>query len=141
MQRDTDKAESSQTVLDADRSIHMDLFCAECGYNLRTLPYVGRCTECGSRYNARPLRMEGIFTSQLAEFPVANVFGALLTWGLVVVLVPFSLQPEDEWRWLFVVIFAVVASLYTRLSWIGVGRFLRFRRLVRRIELGEEYND
>ena len=47
-----------------DRRIAHSVYCGECGYNLRTLPYAGRCPECGGEYNARPLIMKGIFNHE-----------------------------------------------------------------------------
>jgi len=62
-----------------DRRITMSTYCGRCGHNLRTLPYVYSCPECGNSYNARPLKLEGIFTPEQVRFPFGNIFGTLIT--------------------------------------------------------------
>ena len=65
-----------------DRRISGSIYCAACGFNLRTLPYLHRCPECGQEYNARPLKMTGIFLPQEAQFPARDAFGGLF-WSVV----------------------------------------------------------
>ncbi len=64
-----------------DRRITMSTYCARCGHNLLTLPYIYNCPECGNRYNARPLVLEGIFTPDLLRFPFSTLFGAVVAGG------------------------------------------------------------
>jgi len=52
-----------------DRRISATVFCGKCGYNLRTLPYLYQCPECGNEYNARPLVMKGVFLPQRTPAP------------------------------------------------------------------------
>jgi predicted Zn-ribbon and HTH transcriptional regulator len=49
------------------------VYCGTCGYNLRTLPYVYRCPECGNEYNARPLSIRGIFLPSQCSIPVRDI--------------------------------------------------------------------
>jgi predicted RNA-binding Zn-ribbon protein involved in translation (DUF1610 family) len=68
-----------------DRRISAPTYCDACGYNLKTLPYVYTCPECGQSYNARPMVMKGIFVAYEAVFPfldcVATAICALAaTW-------------------------------------------------------------
>ena len=60
-----------------ERVIAETLFCAECGYQLRMLPFIGRCPECGNAYNARSRHRKGIFVPELAEFPATDILAAL----------------------------------------------------------------
>jgi len=61
-----------------DRRIIGSVYCGNCGYNLRTLPYVYTCPECGSKYNARPLVMQGIFAPYEIEFPFRDIMVTLI---------------------------------------------------------------
>lgn len=70
-----------------DRRISSSTYCGRCGYNLRTLPYVGTCPECGSDYNARPLKWEGIFTAEQVRFPFSTLLGVFVTAVAAVVFV------------------------------------------------------
>lgn len=44
-----------------NRRITGSVYCSNCAYNLRTLPYAYTCPECGQAYNARPRSMKGVF--------------------------------------------------------------------------------
>ena len=118
----------------ADRVISMNLHCARCGYNLRTLPYVGRCPECGGDYNARPLRMDGIFTAQMLVFPTGDVVAAVFTWGLAAALIPGSVGSQDEWRLFCGLICVVMGSFFVRSAWRQAARYFRVRAIARHIE-------
>lgn len=73
----------SQAVF-TERRIDHSVFCSECGYNLRTLPYAGRCPECGGEYNARPAIRKGIYVSTEVVFPTLELVSVLffLGWGV-----------------------------------------------------------
>jgi hypothetical protein len=116
-----------------DRIITMDLYCARCGYNLRMLPYLGRCPECGGEYNARPLRMEGIFNAQMLVFPTGDVAAAVFTWALAAVLIAAGVYSLDGWWLFFAVICAVLGFFFTRSAWNRATRFFQFRGIARRI--------
>ena len=117
----------------------MDLHCARCGYNLRTLPYLGRCPECGGNYNARPLRMDGIFTAQMLVFPTGDVVSAVFTCGLAAALIPGGVGSQDEWRLFCGLICIVMGSFFVRSAWRRAARYFRFRARARRIESDWEY--
>ncbi|HUU84893.1 MAG TPA: hypothetical protein VM243_15445, partial [Phycisphaerae bacterium] len=82
----------------ADRVIIGNTYCGRCGYNLRTRPYSGRCPECGGQYNARPLRMQGVFDARLVVFPASDIFAALFTLGLGAWMILSGIQPMSEWH-------------------------------------------
>ena len=78
---DEDRQRLSEDIF-LDRRISGSVYCASCGYNLRDMPYVYNCPECGASYNARPLQIKGIFSPYDISFPLL-----WLTTALVLVLV------------------------------------------------------
>ena len=76
-----------------NRRISGWIYCGNCGYNLRTLPYVYTCPECGHEYNARPLTMRGIFLPHEASFPLRDLAALLAcVLGTVVFAVAHSAE-------------------------------------------------
>lgn len=78
-----------------DQYIPAVTICARCLYNLRGLPYEGQCPECGYRYNAVPLFMEGIVVLSRTRPPIgvfvaAVAFGVCTLWSVVAVLNAFT---------------------------------------------------
>ncbi len=69
-----------------DRVIKRSMYCARCGYNLRSLPYRYNCPECGNRYHARTIRQKGIFLENETRFPISecviSIFAGLMGAGL-----------------------------------------------------------
>ncbi len=120
-----------------DRVISADLFCANCGYNLRTLRFRGRCPECGSDYNARRLWMDGVFTAGMLEFPTGDWFGTILGLGLGALFIAFGVKPPVEWRLMFGIVFLLVGGFYLRSAWKRTGRYLHFLSIARRIKAQE----
>jgi hypothetical protein len=122
----------------ANRIIVGNIYCAGCGYNLRTLPFAGRCPECGAEYNARPLKMQGIFDARLVEFPAGDIFAALVTIGLGTILVLGGLNPLAQWRIFFGLVSLVLGGFFARSGWIRAVRFLHLRGIARNIERSED---
>ncbi len=120
--------------LDADRTIMSSLYCGRCGYNLRSLPFVYACPECGSRYNARPLKMEGIFLPHTAFVPAGDIVSFLFSTVVVAVTVTVGVKEQDP-SWIVVgVPFAVLSILFARRAFTQLGLCLRFRTVGKRIE-------
>lgn len=65
--------------------------CSHCYYNLRGLSYEGVCPECGRRYNAVPLVMEGVFIARQTSPPVGMAVAAIACTVVAVVLIVFTL--------------------------------------------------
>ena len=65
--------------IDPERIITLSLHCGRCGYSLRMLPYVYACPECGNAYNARALKMEGIFLPYNVGIPFGDVAACLFS--------------------------------------------------------------
>ncbi len=112
-----------------DRQIH----CGTCGYNLYTLPVVGRCPECGSRYNARGRRMEGIFLPQENVFPSSD----LATAGLCACIAAWfvtTLAYQHPLNWgtaVYALLFVIATAMAVSVAWRSLSRFLRFRKIDR----------
>lgn len=117
-----------------DRRIGGSLYCGNCGYNLKTLPYVYKCPECGNAFNARPLSMKGIFLPVDTSMPWSSALGALCFVTLTVVMLVRGLNPIDGFRIFAAVLCALVAVYHI---WSGkrrLRRFLKYRFIARQIE-------
>lgn len=114
------------------------LYCDKCGYQLRMLPHVGRCPECGNSYNARGLEMEGIFNPQRAEFPGSDILAGLASAGLVAWLTAGLVQRFDLWALLFAALFGYMAIIFLKQSWARLKRFIRGQRLTRKLLSGDD---
>jgi hypothetical protein len=120
------------------RRITSSVYCGNCGYNLRTLPYNYHCPECGNAYNARPLSMRGIFLPYQYEPPVGDGFYGLIC-GLGALLLAFrAITKTDPWLMgiaaVFVALTFVFAVKFTR----GLLGYIKACSIARRIRLEEE---
>ncbi len=79
----TPRSEEEQERLSNDmyyqRRITTSIFCGNCGYNLKTLPVIHACPECGNEYNSRPLKMHGVFLPHTVEFPFGDIVVSALS--------------------------------------------------------------
>ncbi len=116
-----------------DRLIRGSVYCGTCGYNLRTLPYVYQCPECGQRYNARPLTMKGVFLPQQAEPPVSQVLFLLVCMAAAGVLFFDAFTPPDIWRLLGGTLLTIFSVVECPKAWHSVRRYLLARAIIRRI--------
>ncbi|MBU0718286.1 MAG: transposase, partial [Planctomycetes bacterium] len=116
-----------------DRRITGSMYCANCGYNLKTLPRVYTCPECGSSYNARRQPMEGIFFPSDAEPPISAMAWALGCSVLAILLLVRSFNPFREDIFFVGLIFGVLAVCLIYRASGAVGRFLKFRALAKDI--------
>jgi len=117
-----------------NRRITASTYCAECGYNLRTLPYVYHCPECGQEYNARPLHMKGIFLPADHEPPVGRMFVAGFWYVVAASLIAYAARPVEPLPLaigLFFLLFALVQSVLIIRQW---RRFQIARHVARRIK-------
>ncbi|UCG17724.1 MAG: hypothetical protein JSV19_06780 [Phycisphaerales bacterium] len=115
--------------------INTSLYCGTCGYNLRGLPYSGLCPECGHPYNARDHNLVGIFLPQRLELPISDVFASLVSLGLAVFLALYGLREPS--LFLLAALFGLFAVLFLRLTWRRVAQYIRWRRILWRIESEE----
>ncbi|MCH7720731.1 MAG: hypothetical protein IH988_07040 [Planctomycetes bacterium] len=111
-----------------------EVYCASCGYCLKTLPYFGRCPECGSTYNAQSLNMTGIYTSHYLRPPIGLAFGTLVSLAIGASLLVMAARDRTIWWIGFGAFFSVTGLLYLRLLLREAGRFLRSRSVEKMIE-------
>lgn len=119
-----------------DRVIRTSVYCGRCGYNLRTLPYVYECPECGHAYNARPLTLHGVFLPEHAQLPQGVLFFAACI-GISVVLFYGAFQPLDIWRLLGGVILSIFIGTEVPRIWRELHRYVAARKILRRIDQEE----
>lgn len=131
----SDEIERMMDEVVAGWGINTSLYCGTCGYNLRGLPYSGLCPECGHRYNARDHNLVGIFLPQRLELPVSDVFASLVSLGLAVFLALYGLGEPS--LFLLAAFFGMLAVLFVRLTWRRIGQYIRWRRILWRIENDE----
>ncbi|MFQ5489321.1 MAG: hypothetical protein ACE5GE_01255 [Phycisphaerae bacterium] len=117
----------------ADRRIGTDLYCARCGYNLRTLTYLGRCPECGSQYSARPPVMKGIFTADMLRFPLEELFWTSVCLSIGAACLFLGAWPPGEGRLLIGVVFGALGACYVHLLWKRLVRYVRLLEVYRRL--------
>jgi len=120
--------------IEQDRGITRNVHCAECGYNLRTRPVVGRCPECGGQYDSRPLGMRGILQPRDIRFPFDNFFLGLLTLaaGLgIMYTVVVGRQHRALWA---AIPLLIVGVMFLYLAVRQTAKRSRFRALIKRAE-------
>ncbi len=113
--------------------IDESVYCGTCGYNLRTLPWIGRCPECGSHYNARWKTRHGIFLPQELRFPLGDVFTTTVcaaTTGFLALRI--AVTHPFPWALGVLCLLLAIATLQALLSTCeSVGRYMRFRSVGR----------
>jgi len=123
---------------DRDRLISGSIYCENCGYNLKTLPYVYNCPECGNGYNARPLMLKGIFKPFEVTFPLWEIVAAVFCVPVSVVLLAWGLRISEPVVIILGVTFALLSILLWFRIWDGVCAFIKARAIARRIRLEQE---
>lgn len=121
-----------------DRLITGSVYCGECGYNLKSLPYRHRCPECGNEYNARPLRQTGIFNPHEGDFPFGDLFMFLTCAGSAAFLGYAGIQSRELWTMIGAVIFVGLSLVSLDRSLTRLGRFFKTGSIIRRIQAEED---
>lgn len=121
----------------SDRLITGSLYCSKCGYDLRTLPYIYQCPECGQEYNARALSMKGIFLPHHAEPPYRQIALVVVCGSGSVVLLGSGFNPPDIWRLLFGLTLGGWCVMEIGSAWQKVRDFRTARAIRRKIEQEE----
>jgi hypothetical protein len=101
-------------------TIDSDRLCGNCGYNLRGLPYNGKCPECGRPISARGRRGFKRFSDNLTDAPMFYLRTlAIGTWMLAAAGVGLSLclwYAGYTWR----IEWAIGAGVASLAWWMGV---------------------
>ena len=122
-----------------DRRITLSVYCGRCGYNLKTLPYAGRCTECGAEYNARPFAMKGIFNVQDASIPYSSIFLSLVCAASALALLWSTGWSPHPISLILAVCLAWFSVMSAWTSYTGITSFMRAISIWKRIR--EEEGD
>ncbi len=120
------------------------VYCGNCGYNLKTLPYVYRCPECGNAYNARPLTMRGIFMPYQYAIPFRDLAATVVCAAGAATLGYFTLKFGSRAQpvafmipYLLAVVLGLIAVLFAWRSYEELCRFALSRSIARRIAAEE----
>ena len=124
-----------------ERVIRAAVYCARCGYQLRMLPYSGRCPECGNSYNARGHKLEGIFKPHETTFPASDLAAGLISALVLVWLLGSLLRRLDPWTLLFAALFGYMTVIFIRQAWRGLKEFIRAQRLADRVSEHQDDDD
>lgn len=112
------------------RMIADNLFCGNCGYNLRTRPTIGICPECGHEYDARPVSMQGILLDDDISFPFAELAGMLALSGLGLGALYAAVYRGVEWMYVPGGMFTLLGVIYVGQTFRKTARYLHHRRLL-----------
>jgi len=116
-----------------DRRIRTSIYCNKCGYNLRTLPYVYNCPECGNPYRARGISTIGIFTRQTAAVPFGDIIASVLFGITAFVLLIRAIRPLDQGRLIVAAVFVALTAWFVVRSCNGFQEYMRQRTVEREI--------
>jgi hypothetical protein len=122
----------------AGNTLAHDVYCGVCGYNLRTLPYVGLCPECGGIYNARPLKMQGIYLAGTHEIPYLEGITAALFLIFAGGFLSQGIIPYSSTKVFFGLVCAACGVIGGLKTWAKLQLYLTFRQVERRVESDED---
>ena len=134
MDLSTDELEQLSQDIYSERRISHSIYCGRCGYNLRTLPYVGRCTECGNEYNARPVVRKGIYISTEVTFPFVELVCSMFFTGSGGTWLITGVVPVVPWKVTFGGACLIGGVISGYLFFQRLRRYLHFRWIARNID-------
>ena len=109
-------------------------YCANCGYNLRTLHVIGRCPECGTEYNARPLEMINVRSPYGTTLPWGHIWYCAICALITLTLVHWMLDTFYVMALVFAATFAVGTIVFGRLAARDIGHHLQAQRILRQMD-------
>jgi predicted nucleic-acid-binding Zn-ribbon protein len=156
----TDELQRLSEEVYNNRRLTSSVYCAECGYDLQTLPYQYCCPECGNEYNARSVKMTGVFVPDQNLLPVGDYMAAIFAMAIaaligvpaVVRVAPAAPGPAlptdlvanygpffiDEWRVAMAGVLVVFAYLFLRRAIKQTLRYFHDAAIMRKIIKGEQ---
>ena len=111
------------------RVMTRSVLCDQCGYQLRMLPFAGRCPECGNSYIVRGIKTEGIFEPETAEFPASDLVAGLASGGLALWVGAGLVGGFDLWSLLCSAVLAYLGFVFLRQGLRRLMRFIRGQRM------------
>ena len=112
--------------------------CDQCGCQLRGLPFVGRCPECGNSYRVRGIETEGIFVPQAANFPAMDLVAGLVSGGLALWLVAGLVRRLDLWSLLCAGILGYLGFVFLRQGLRRLRRFIRGQKIASQADSNDD---
>ncbi len=122
---------------DKGRILLSSTYCERCGYNLRTLPCVYTCPECGNQYNARPLKMEGIFLPHKTRVPVGDIAAVVFGVGGALLFGISGIRSADPIRIAIAGMFLLLSIPFLWRAYRGLRRLAHTRAVARQIAMEE----
>lgn len=120
------------------RMLTLSTYCGDCGYNLRTLPYIYKCPECGNEYNARPLLMKGIFIPYRDDPPFRDLLG-IVGFALATAVIGYgALKPLDIFRLVIALFFMTFTIISAMQFGSKLKHYLRAIQILGRIKREDE---
>lgn len=123
------------------RQIANSIYCSECGYNLKTLPYQYQCPECGNEYYARLPMMKGIYFYDNIKLPLGDIFSALFFLIACLLVMPWAFNPVNFVVLVITLFLDVMTLLYGFRAYHKFIRYLRFRAIARHIASQESFEE
>ncbi len=123
------------------RLLSHSVYCGNCGYNLRTLPYLYTCPECGNSYNARPRKMTGIFLPQEADLPFRDFFAALLFGFGAWYFGRVAFQSNDTFSFFVALAMGVASVMFMAHVYRRTVHLFKSMEIARRIAASERANE
>lgn len=120
------------------RRISGSIYCGNCGYNLHGLPYIYTCPECGTSYNARPLKLTGIFKPYETDPPTGDAAAAVVCALATLILVWYAIGKGDRVVFVMSLLFVALFVAFTVNFVRRLARFLKACSILRRIQRDEE---
>ncbi len=120
------------------RVMTRSVLCDQCGYQLRMLPFAGRCPECGNSYIVRGIKTEGIFVPETAEFPASDLVAGLGSAGLALWLVTGLVRRFDLWTMLFASFLGYVGFVFLRQGLRRLKRFIRGQKMASKADSDDD---
>ncbi len=138
MNVETDDLDKLSQDIFSERQISHSVYCSRCGYNLRMLPYIGRCPECGNEYNARPAVRNGIYVSTDLSFPSVELICVVFFLGWAGLWLITGVRPVIPWKVTFGAAFLLAGVISGYLFFQRLWRYLHFLWVARHIEYDED---